>query len=442
MDSVLHKTKHLNVVALIIVPIILFIILCCCPLCCCFWAALHFLSIREKTLRERRTNFAGQWREQNPIIPFDSSKEWISADKGWEAWHFEFHRLPNEFNGLSTETFQSPEPFIALNSCDLQEINFNPLIGSKRKPQSVQCILPLMHGNESMGFRVACNYFEVSIVAYRPNAKKKTKSAGIVDGNLAIGLACRPAPPFRFPGLDDVSIGFHSKKGEIFIAGEGEVCFFGNPWNRIGATVGCGYDIKRGLCYFTQNNSPPVFTTFGVANCIENNMFPTIGADCDVTVVVNMGQNSFQCMPVMIANQVSFYNPGNAKTCKRDSTETCTKDSIPAITVVVDANDPLNTIKPEDESCSLSIVDKHVHTYSSRNIEREVQTTFIDEETLQSHIYPLIEDRRFSEEQKCTMVSPFDEPVNGCQIPDIVSSCNMVIHDKYVFPSAECNVGN
>ena len=72
-----------------------------------------------------------------------------------------------------------------------------------------------------MGFRVACNYFEVSIVAYRPNAKKKTKSAGIVDGNLAIGLACRPTPPFRFLGLDDVSIGFHSKMGEIFIVGAG-----------------------------------------------------------------------------------------------------------------------------------------------------------------------------------------------------------------------------
>jgi len=38
-------------------------------------------------------------------------------------------------------------------------------------------------------------------------------------------------------------------------------------------------------------------------------MFPTIGASCNVTVVVNMGQNSFQCMLVVIANQVSFYNP-------------------------------------------------------------------------------------------------------------------------------------
>ena len=71
-----------------------------------------------------------------------------------------------------------------------------------------------------------------------------------------------------------------------------------------------------------------------------------------------------------------------------------------------------------------------------------MQTTFIDEETLQSHIYPLIEDPRFSEEKKCTMVSPFNEPMNGCQIPNIFYSCNIIIHDKYLFPPAESKVRN
>ncbi|GLJ38596.1 hypothetical protein SUGI_0786990 [Cryptomeria japonica] len=348
---------------ILIVSLFTFILLliCCCVVCCIFHAALSFKALRERSLQERSSRFALQWRSQNPVIPFDNEREWSYSGRGWIAWHFNFTPLPRELNGLSTEIFQSPEPLISLNSRNLQEIRFNPFVGSRRKLQSLQCLLPLMHGKEDINFSPACNYFEVSIISYSP-CDKRMRKFGKIEGNVVIGLASRPAPPFRLPGMDAVSIGFHSNSGEIFTGNAQQVHASASKWSRIGATVGCGYDKHVGVVYFMDMNGSPIFTKYGVPDNVKNHLFPTLGADCDVTVVVNMGQHRFQ---YNIIPQPDFV-----------ITEAETENR----SVVVTADDKSMVGRAEeiaDQENYCGNKEEQISCHASNLVDKEIQTTLV-----------------------------------------------------------------
>ncbi|KAI5058594.1 hypothetical protein GOP47_0026764 [Adiantum capillus-veneris] len=138
---------------------------------------------------------------------------------------------------------------------------------------------------------------------------------------FAIGLAAGSTPPFRLPGSDTASIGFFSN-GRIFMNGKEQKKQEG--WQRriwgpttvalMPVIVGCGFDPSARRLFFTLNGEmvenimlPPMpgirqdgSTTQGAATGMDKSMeftanplFPTIGANYCVTVMVNFGQASF-----------------------------------------------------------------------------------------------------------------------------------------------------
>lgn len=185
---------------------------------------------------------------------------------------------------------------------------------------------------------------------------------GKIEGNVVIGLASRPTPPFTLPGMDAVSIGFHSKSGEIFSGNAQEVHASARKWSRVGATVGCGYDSHVGVIYFMDMNGSPIFTKYGVPDNVKNHLFPTIGADCDATVVVNMGQHRFQYN----------FKP------QLDLVITEAKAENISIQVIADDNFMLGRAEEVvDQENYCGNTEEQISCHTSNLVDKEVQTTLL-----------------------------------------------------------------
>ena len=105
---------------------------------------------------------------------------------------------------------------------------------------------------------------------------------------VAIGLATKPYPPFRLPGLSRHSVAYHSS---------GDKCYnypftastFG-PVLKEGDVLGVGYRPRTGTVFFTRNGRKLEDAFIGLS---RYNLFPTIGADGPCSVHVNLGQAGF-----------------------------------------------------------------------------------------------------------------------------------------------------
>ncbi|KAL4070986.1 SPRY-domain-containing protein [Scleroderma citrinum] len=105
---------------------------------------------------------------------------------------------------------------------------------------------------------------------------------------VAVGLATKPYPAFRLPGLNRYSMAYHSN---------GDKCYnypfttapFG-PLLKEGDVLGIGYRPRTGTVFFTRNGRKmeDAFVGFN-----RYNLFPTIGADGPCSVHVNFGQAGF-----------------------------------------------------------------------------------------------------------------------------------------------------
>ncbi|KAH7428752.1 hypothetical protein KP509_09G015700 [Ceratopteris richardii] len=159
------------------------------------------------------------------------------------------------------------------------------------------------------------NYLDKADKRRTQNGQNEEDRQVRLEGTLAIGLAAHPAPPFRLPGRDAVSIALHSKSGRLFVSDSHEGKPFAAPsgWGRVGMTVGCGFDMAtnkvsftiEGICYKTDFEIVPNAsdhngddedkqTEIASYDPSIHPLFPTIGADCDVTVRVNIGQETFK----------------------------------------------------------------------------------------------------------------------------------------------------
>jgi hypothetical protein len=106
------------------------------------------------------------------------------------------------------------------------------------------------------------------------------------DGNFAIGFSTFPYPPFRLPGWDPHSIGYHSKDGNVFHNNPNDGVWVGKA--KAGDTIGIGYTTKSTrdcttLVFYFVHNNRRITKDF----CQEISPFviyPTIGCDCDVEV--------------------------------------------------------------------------------------------------------------------------------------------------------------
>ncbi|EPT04271.1 hypothetical protein FOMPIDRAFT_1087331, partial [Fomitopsis schrenkii] len=171
-------------------------------------------------------------------------------EKGVSAWSFEpdFEAMHSMLVHARTEITFLPDPSSAT---------------------SVQSNLPLPKLNEVY-------YWEVKMFDLPETT------------NVAVGLATKPYPSFRLPGLCRYSVAYHSNGDKShnypFTA---QSC--GMPLKE-GDVLGVGYRPRTGTVFFTKNGRKMEDAYMGLNNW---NLFPTIGADGPCSVHVNLGQSGF-----------------------------------------------------------------------------------------------------------------------------------------------------
>ena len=106
--------------------------------------------------------------------------------------------------------------------------------------------------------------------------------------NVAVGLATKPYPSFRMPGLNRYSVGYHSNGDKSH-----NWPFTAQPCGsqlKEGDVLGVGYRPRTGTVFFTKNGRKMEDAYVGFNTY---NLFPTVGADGPCSVHVNFGQSGF-----------------------------------------------------------------------------------------------------------------------------------------------------
>ncbi|KAI0639345.1 SPRY-domain-containing protein [Trametes polyzona] len=171
-------------------------------------------------------------------------------EKGVSAWSFEpdFEALSSLLVHARTELTFLPDPLSA---------------------SSVQSNLPLPKLNEVY-------YWEAKMFDLPPTT------------NVAIGLATKPYPWFRLPGLCRYSVAYHSNGDKShnfpFTA---TAC---GTTLKEGDVLGVGYRPRSGTVFFTKNGRKMEDAYTGLTNW---NLFPTVGADGPCSIHINLGQSGF-----------------------------------------------------------------------------------------------------------------------------------------------------
>lgn len=106
--------------------------------------------------------------------------------------------------------------------------------------------------------------------------------------SVSVGLATKPYPPFRMPGLSRFSVAYHSN-GDKSHNYPFTISSFGSAIKE-GDVLGVGYRPRTGTVFFTRNGRKMEDAFIGLSRW---NLFPTIGADGPCSVHVNLGQAGF-----------------------------------------------------------------------------------------------------------------------------------------------------
>ncbi|TRM66139.1 hypothetical protein BD626DRAFT_566767 [Schizophyllum amplum] len=109
-----------------------------------------------------------------------------------------------------------------------------------------------------------------------------------VTTNVSVGLATKPYPQFRLPGMNRYSVAYHSN-GDISHNYPFTATSFG-PGLKEGDVLGVGYRPRSGTVFFTRNGRKMDDAFIGLSRW---NLFPSIGADGPCSVHVNLGQAGF-----------------------------------------------------------------------------------------------------------------------------------------------------
>ncbi|TFK87782.1 SPRY-domain-containing protein [Polyporus arcularius HHB13444] len=204
---------------------------------------------------ERRAYYrAKEYQTQYPpnSMPTDITlSQFLSIqEKGVSAWSFDpdFEALSSLLVHARTELTFLPDPASA---------------------SSVQSNLPLPKLNEVY-------YWEAKMFDLP------------VTTNVAIGLATKPYPWFRLPGLCRHSVAYHSNGDKShnypFTA---TAC---GTSLKEGDVLGVGYRPRSGTVFFTKNGRKMEDAYTGLMNW---NLFPTVGADGPCSIHINLGQSGF-----------------------------------------------------------------------------------------------------------------------------------------------------
>uniref|UniRef100_A0A7N0ZVR4 SPRY domain-containing protein n=2 Tax=Kalanchoe fedtschenkoi TaxID=63787 RepID=A0A7N0ZVR4_KALFE len=151
-----------------------------------------------------------------------------------------------------------------------------------------------------------------------------TSAAGGGVGGLlvAVGLTVGGVLPMKIPGSYQGSVGF-SSSGSIYHDGNKLVPEFDNvEWGTLtGKVIGCSYVPAQKKVSFTID-SELVHTLHCTTEEFGTPLYPTLAANCDVTVLVNKGQSPFKYTPANAARRINpcFVGSPTGTFCD-DSTE-------------------------------------------------------------------------------------------------------------------------
>nr|GME09291.1 Protein SSH4 [Ipomoea batatas]GME17268.1 Protein SSH4 [Ipomoea batatas] len=113
---------------------------------------------------------------------------------------------------------------------------------------------------------------------------------------LSVGLSGCGSLPLKLPGSYPGSIGFNSN---------GSVCLDGmmlvneserEEWGTAEKVIGCGYNPTQKKVFFTVD-SQLIHEIHCKSEEFGNPLYPTLAANADITVVVNLGQSAFKYAP-------------------------------------------------------------------------------------------------------------------------------------------------
>ncbi|XP_071686335.1 uncharacterized protein [Rutidosis leptorrhynchoides] len=129
--------------------------------------------------------------------------------------------------------------------------------------------------------------------------KGRNGGKDIVEGKmemsivLSVGLAGGGSLPLKVPGSYPGSVGFNSD-GSVFLEGvklKADVEF--NEWVKPDKVIGCGYNPSQKKVYFTIDGQL-VREVQCTTEEFGTPLYPTLGANSDVTLLVNFGQSVFK----------------------------------------------------------------------------------------------------------------------------------------------------
>ncbi|KIP12005.1 hypothetical protein PHLGIDRAFT_62851 [Phlebiopsis gigantea 11061_1 CR5-6] len=204
----------------------------------------------ERRMYQRAKQYQLQYPPNSTPTDITLSQFLSIQEKGVSAWSFEpdFEALTSSLVHARTEITFLPDP---------------------SSTTSVQSNLPLPKLNEVY-------YWEVKMFDLPTTT------------NVAVGLATKPYPSFRLPGLSRYSVGYQSNGDKSH-----NWPFTAQPCGsslKEGDVLGVGYRPRTGTVFFTKNGRKMEDAYVGFNNY---NLFPTVGADGPCSVHVNLGQSGF-----------------------------------------------------------------------------------------------------------------------------------------------------
>ncbi|KAI0769117.1 hypothetical protein BD413DRAFT_695116 [Trametes elegans] len=118
-----------------------------------------------------------------------------------------------------------------------------------------------------------------------------------MDGILAVGTACRPHPPWRFPGWNRLSAGLHLDDCRKFFEDPDGGRDYTPALSRVapGDTVGLGYAHALGTVFFTHNGArlPDAFTGVYLPRGAQD-VYAALGVTGACECEVNFGGDVFR----------------------------------------------------------------------------------------------------------------------------------------------------
>ncbi|KAJ3321881.1 Rsp5p-dependent ubiquitination, sorting of cargo proteins at the multivesicular body [Boothiomyces sp. JEL0866] len=204
---------------------------------------------------------------------------------------------PTMLDLLQFEEFPCVEDLSVVNigkmrSSGMQTIEFITNVecciqsNSTLKPRLLNNVEPVPPPSFNESFLLPECYYEVKVLSLVENSK------------IGIGFASCPYPPFRLPGYDSNSIGYHSHNGSVYLnnRGDGRSC---GPAISIGDTLGIGYRLielpkignhilHQTVFYFTHNGIR-IGDEHVADGFFPDKIYPTIGATGYAKVEMKFG---------------------------------------------------------------------------------------------------------------------------------------------------------